>query len=69
MDILDKVCEASGIQGDGKIPHPDCDGCRKKATENGACAYFRGCQEWREWFSYEWNIIREAAERMKHNDV
>ncbi len=48
--------------------HPDCEGCDKKRGENG-CADYRSCIPFREWFSYEWNGIREAARRLKNGQV
>lgn len=65
MDVLDKLCEALG-EDEPRIPHPDCENCKYRSGDT--CVRFRSCPEWREWFASEWNIIRESAERMRHNE-
>lgn len=70
INILESVClaleeeEKEEIVREASSPgHPDCENCPKSVGET--CTGFRTCAEWREWFSYEWNGIRKAAERMK----
>lgn len=70
INVLESVllaqmeAEAEGVILEELSPgHPDCENCPKSVGQT--CTGFRSCAEWREWFSYEWNEIRKAAERMR----
>ena len=63
MDVLESLCAV----GDdcAVVERPDCEHCAKHSGKS--CGDYLSCGEWREWFSYEWNNIKKAAERRRKN--
>lgn len=78
ISILDSLLDAALAGGGAKKPctavkrpipeRPNCEGCARRKGDDG-CADYKHCAKWREWFSYEWKNICEAARRMKHGDL
>ena len=76
INILESVCLAlkeeentakfSEIQN-LEVEHPDCENCVKKKGKN-SCTEYKNCGPFREWFSYVWNGIREAAKKLKEGE-
>lgn len=63
MDVLKSLCACDEADdGEVVVEHPDCDACAHNIGDS--CRCYKQCIEWREWFSYEWNKIRENARRM-----
>lgn len=73
INILESVClalkeeEKEEVVREASSPgHPDCESCPRQIGQN-SCGEYKRCTAWREWFSYEWNGIREAAKRLRGN--
>ena len=68
MSIIDSIClsikEDDRKRAERPVEHPDCKACGKHRGE-GNCPDYKTCTPFREWFSYEWRRIREAARRIK----
>ncbi len=73
INILESVCLALEEEENAvEMPilgaeHPDCDNCPRQIGQN-SCGEYKRCAAWREWFSYEWNGIREAARRLREGE-